>query len=101
MTQNMRFVLAVALAMGLAGCSSIKNPFSGNDDTVLPGDREDILPSEQQTARDPLVTGQGPDTEVAGAGTTGTAGTKENCAQDDLSCLPSVDQEAGPADAPQ
>jgi hypothetical protein len=94
MIRKLQLVCALAIATGLAGCSSFKNPFNGNDDTVLPGDREEVLPPEQQTARDPLVTGKV-------AGEPGAGAIKENCAPDDLNCLPPVDQEAGPLEEAQ
>ena len=50
-------VLVSVLAMvGLGGCSSIKKLTGQTNDTVLPGQREDVLSPDQQTARDPEVT---------------------------------------------
>jgi hypothetical protein len=51
-------VLVVALALA-GGCSSAKKLISKNDDTVLPGKREDALPpSAQQPAGGTGTTGQ-------------------------------------------
>ena len=48
---------AVALSL-LSGCASMKRMTGQTNDTVLPGQREEILPPDQQTARDPSITGQ-------------------------------------------
>jgi uncharacterized protein YceK len=40
-------VLAVAAAL-LAGCGSFKKLTGQRNDTVLPGQREDVLPADQQ-----------------------------------------------------
>ena len=42
----------------LAGCTGVKRMTGQIDDTKLPGQREEILPPDQQQARDPAVTGQ-------------------------------------------
>lgn len=52
-----QFLILMTLVM-LVGCTSIKKMTGQTNDTVLPGQREDILPPDQQTARDPIVTGQ-------------------------------------------
>ncbi len=44
--------IAVALVISaslLAGCGTLKKFTGQRDDTVLPGERENILPSDQQT----------------------------------------------------
>jgi hypothetical protein len=51
-------ILGLILVMALTGCSSWKKLIGKNDDTILPGAREDILAPEQQTAKDPKVVGQ-------------------------------------------
>ncbi len=53
-------IISLAAIVGLGGCSSIKKLTGQTNDTVLPGQREDVLASDQQTARDPVVTGQEP-----------------------------------------
>jgi hypothetical protein len=52
------FIISVAAIVGLGGCASIKRMTGQINDTVLPGQREDVLAPDQQTARDPVVTGQ-------------------------------------------
>ena len=52
-------LIMVALATSLlGGCTQFKQMTGQIDTTKLPGQREDILPPEQQQARDPVVTGQ-------------------------------------------
>lgn len=74
-----RWAVVVCAGLVLSGCTSIKRMTGQVDDTVLPGTREDILPPDQQTRRDPAVMGQ-----------KGSAA----CAPDDPSCAPPVDQDA-------
>ena len=50
-------IIAMAGSM-LAGCTAMKRATGQIDDTKLPGQREEILPPDQQQARDPAVTGQ-------------------------------------------
>jgi hypothetical protein len=72
-------LLVALLATSLMACSTVKKFTGQRDDSVLPGSREDILTPEQQTARDP---------EVTGAKTA-------PCNPDDASCAtPPSDQEA-------
>jgi hypothetical protein len=82
----------------LQGCTSIKNVFSGNDDSVLPGSRENVLPPDQQTARDPIVTGE--EQQQAQTGIEPPA-SGADCRLNDPTCDPGatteIDQEAGPA----
>lgn len=56
--RHLVFIISLAALVGLGGCTSIKKITGQTNDTVLPGQREDILPPDQQTARDPIVTGQ-------------------------------------------
>jgi hypothetical protein len=50
--------LAIALSASmLAGCSSLKKFTGQRDDTVLPGEREDILPADQQVNPPPNKAG--------------------------------------------
>lgn len=69
-------VIAVALAL-LGGCSSAKKLISKNDDTVLPGKREDALPPSAQ--QPPLGSEQSSQTAdgIAGGG----------CPPDDAECI--------------
>jgi hypothetical protein len=59
-TMKKLVLAAVALSL-LSGCASMKHLTGQTNDTVLPGQREEILPPDQQQARDPSITGQ-PDT---------------------------------------
>ncbi|HMT14655.1 MAG TPA: hypothetical protein PKE19_07875 [Aestuariivirga sp.] len=80
MTMRARWAVLLCLGLVLSGCTSLKRMTGQVDDTVLPGTREDVLPPEQQTRRDPAVTGDKPATG--------------ECVPDDVNCLPPVDQEA-------
>jgi uncharacterized protein YceK len=53
-----QFVLILCLALALAGCSTLKKVTGQSNDTVLPGQREEIIPEDQKTAKDPIVAGQ-------------------------------------------
>ena len=76
------FLLTAALATSLMACSTVKKFTGQRDDSVLPGTREDVLPPDQQTARDPVVTGE----------------KKAVCNPDDIECIAPVDQEASGID---
>ena len=55
----MKKLLIAALSLTLlAGCTTFKKVTGSQNDTVLPGQRQDILPPDQQVARDPTVAGQ-------------------------------------------
>lgn len=51
------FVIMAVLASSLMACSTVKRFTGEQDNSVLPGAREEILTPDQQTARDPEVTG--------------------------------------------
>jgi hypothetical protein len=79
-----RNIIMLALASSLlVGCSSFKKLTGQRNDTVLPGEREDILPPDQQVNPKP--------------------GKKDSLSADlppcdpavDLNCDAGVDQEAG------
>lgn len=53
------FILIMCLALALSGCSTLKKVTGQSNDTVLPGQREEIIPDDQKTAKDPIVAGQG------------------------------------------
>jgi hypothetical protein len=57
---NKTVFLVLALSLTMAGCTTMKKITGQTNDTILPGPREDILPPDQQTARDPNVTGGQP-----------------------------------------
>jgi uncharacterized protein YceK len=90
----MRKLVVLALAASvLAGCSSFKKLTGQRNDTVLPGERENILPPESQVNRSADVDNAG----TGGAG--GTAGTGADlpaCEPNSLdpNCQPPIDQEA-------
>lgn len=78
------FLLVAALMAPLMGCSMVKKFTGQRDDSILPGSREDILPPEAQTARDPGVTGES---------------KKSKCSPDDLNCVDtSAGQDSPPID---
>jgi hypothetical protein len=51
-------LLVALLAASLMACSTVKKFTGQRDDSILPGSREEILTPDQQTARDPDVTGK-------------------------------------------
>jgi hypothetical protein len=79
-----RLILALIISISLlAGCSSFKKLTGQRNDTVLPGQREDILPADQQVNPKPGKKG---------------ALSADAAACDpavDLNCETGVDQEAG------
>jgi hypothetical protein len=91
-------ILLIALSIALQGCTSIKGLFSSNDNTVLPGSRESVLPPDQQTARDPIVTGEEQQQAQTGGEPPDAGG---DCRLNDPTCDPGatsdIDQEAGSA----
>ena len=52
----MKQFLILVLIVALVGCSSFKKLTGQTNDTILPGQREEVLAPDQQTARDPEVT---------------------------------------------
>jgi hypothetical protein len=82
-------VLVALLASSLMACSTVKRFTGQQDNSVLPGSREEILTPDQQTARDPEVTGK----------------KTTPCNPDDLNCVappsdhetPEIDQESSTA----
>ena len=76
-------MLVGLLASSLMACSTVKKFTGQQDNSVLPGSREEILTPEQQTARDPEVTGK----------------KTTPCSPDDLNCIaPPSDQETSEID---
>ncbi|MDE2447283.1 MAG: hypothetical protein KGO94_13995 [Alphaproteobacteria bacterium] len=55
----------VLLALSVAGCSTLKKVTGQTDDTVLAGKREEVIPPDQMTAKDPMVMGQGQSQDLA------------------------------------
>lgn len=58
MTKLPTLLLAALLATSLMGCSTVKKFTGQRDDSVLPGNREEILTPDQQTAQNPDVMGK-------------------------------------------
>ncbi len=56
--KHILLILMLSATVALSGCSKLKKLTGQTNDTVLPGQREDVLPPDQQTARDPVVTRQ-------------------------------------------
>ena len=50
-----KFIILSCVVIALGGCSTLKKITGQQNDTVLPGQREDILGAEQQTAKNPAV----------------------------------------------
>lgn len=79
-------VLAIAASL-LAGCGSLKKLTGQRNDTVLPGERENILAEDQQV--NPKISKKGE----------ADADTATACDPNiDVNCEQPVDQEAGGAD---
>jgi hypothetical protein len=77
-------IIALCAASLLAGCSTLKKVTGQRNDTVLPGEREDILPPDQQV--NPKV----------GEQTAGDASTAPCDPTVDKDCVTGgIDQEAG------
>jgi hypothetical protein len=85
----LRHMTVLVLAAGLlAGCSSFKKLTGQTDNTVLPGERENILPSDQQVNPKPGKAGTDADLGTASTGEPCDPAVDINCAGD------VVDQEA-------
>jgi predicted small lipoprotein YifL len=89
MKQSLSLVIAMAIGLSLAGCGTLKKLTKPNDNTVLPGQREDILTPDQYKVEDATVTdGQTP-TDVE-------QGSNKPCnPETDPNCGTVIDQEAG------
>jgi hypothetical protein len=57
---NKSVLILCVLTLSLVGCTSLKKVTGQTNDTILPGAREDVLPPDQTTARDPSITGGQP-----------------------------------------
>ncbi len=53
MMQRRFLLMLLVFATALTGCSSLKKFTGQRDDTVLPGEREDVLTAEQQRNKRP------------------------------------------------
>lgn len=83
--------LLALLAVSATGCSSIKKLTGQRNDTVLPGQREDILSPEQTRAQDPAITKKGEEQPADGA-------DAAPCDPNVQDCSSGIDQEAGGAE---
>jgi hypothetical protein len=79
MTLRKLVILFTAISL-LAGCTSLKKLTGQKDDTVLPGTREEVLPKDAQTARDPVITGE--------------QAKEIECDPKDPDCIAPIDQES-------
>lgn len=87
--RNANLMLALAFAAALSGCASIKRATGQLDDTVLPGQRENVLPPEQQQARDPSVTGKSTASGTGDGSLSGDDGVADDSLQgEQAECLP-------------
>jgi hypothetical protein len=80
--------VTLIVSASLTGCTALKNLTGKNDDSVLPGSREDVLPRDQQTARDPIITGE------QSTGDDIVASPQQCNPKLDPGCVPPIDQEA-------
>jgi uncharacterized protein YceK len=88
MKQSLNLVLALAIGISLAGCGTLKKFTKKNDNTVLPGQREDILTPDQYKVEDETVTGGQTDTDIE-------QGKNKACnPETDPNCGTVIDQEA-------
>lgn len=75
---RLALVVAVAsLSIAITGCSAMKRATGQLDDSVLPGQRENVLPPDMQTARDPSVTGG--NAAASGSGISNCEPGEPNC----------------------
>lgn len=81
-----RLVLLGGLAAALAGCSTFNNLTGQNDNTVLPGSREEAIPGRAQFP--------GPDDTISPQ-----PSSASSCAQGDPSCPPADGSSGDSADS--
>ena len=90
MRNSLMSSLLVLVMVGLlAGCASVKRATGQLDDSVLPGERENVLPPEQQTARDPGVTGKRSTDSLSGDDS--LQSQQSNCLPDEPNCISQSD----------
>jgi hypothetical protein len=53
MIQRRSLLALLVVSVAVAGCGTLKKFTGQRDDTVLPGEREDVLPPEQQRNKRP------------------------------------------------
>ena len=82
MTRAGKLLFAISAVALLTGCSSVNNLLGKNDNTVLPGQREDAIPGRTKFP-------EKQDVAVGSAGGASTAVSSETyCAPDDPACKP-------------
>lgn len=84
--------LALMLAVAVSGCSTVKKFTGQRDDSILPGQREDILPPDQQTAKDPIIAG-------GQQASTPDDSTAQPCKANAPDCVSPIDQEGTGAES--
>jgi hypothetical protein len=87
--QRRAFLALIPAAAMLGGCSKLKRLTGQTNNTVLPGQREDILPPDQHTAKNEEVAAEPPIEQAPPP----VAKTKGGV------CNPEVDPDCAPADA--
>jgi hypothetical protein len=87
---NKFIVLGLSLTL-LAGCNTLKRATGQIDDSTLPGQRTDILPQDQTTARDPAVVGNAAVTQTPIDGAEMPGMPKAKVSDATASCDPAVD----------
>lgn len=89
MKKQTAIILLVAIALSVSGCSALRKFTKKNDNSVLPGQREDILSPEQYKVEDATVGGGAEKAEK-------NVEAAVPCNPDvDLDCAATVDQEGG------
>ncbi len=85
MMQRRAFLVMLALTPALTGCGTLKKFTGQRNDTILPGERENVLPEEQQRNQrtGPSTTGAPCDPTV------------------DINCTPSKSNDAAAPEEPQ
>lgn len=91
--QRRAFLALIPVAAVLGGCNKLKKLTGQTNDTVLPGQREDILPPDQHTAKKEDVTADPSLEQPIEQAPPPAAKTKGGV------CNPEVDPDCAPADA--
>jgi hypothetical protein len=95
------FLMLIPLAAGLGGCSKLKRLTGQTNNTVLPGEREDILPPDQHTAKKEDAAGEpglDPGSEPLEQAPPSATKTGSKPKTGGV-CNPEVDPDCAPADA--
>ncbi len=88
-SRRMGLLLLAGAGLSLAGCSQVKRLTGQNDNTVLPGERETILPPSQTTGQSPDIARK----SASGSGgmDQGTGGSTATAPDDLAACDPETD----------